>query len=155
MKLLAFIALTTCTSTQDEMRFLQDSTGKSWYESLETAQPVGESCDGFYRITDPEGYGFSKLETFMTIDEYRAMDNKAKVEWMEANAYDPSKNTCPASKSCSIWMKSAKNDQGELVENAVTMQTCQECYFEWGFDMIFYDGDLDPLGLNPDFESMT
>ena len=55
MKLLAFLALTTCTSTQDEMRFLQDSKGVSFYESAEIAQPIGESCDGYYRFSDEEG----------------------------------------------------------------------------------------------------
>ena len=87
------------------MRFLQDSTGKSWYESLETAQPVGESCDGFYRFADKEG--FAKLGRMMTLDEAKAMDNKARVEWMETNYYDPSKETCPAGKKCSFWFKSA------------------------------------------------
>ena len=55
MKLLAFLALTTVTTAQEdnEMRFLQDSEGKTWKESLELKQPEGPACDGFYRF---DGY---------------------------------------------------------------------------------------------------
>ena len=57
MKFLAYLALTTCTVAQDdtEMRFLQDSAGKTWKESLETKQPEGEACAGFYRFDSYAG----------------------------------------------------------------------------------------------------
>ena len=161
MKLLAFLALTTVTTAQEdnEMRFLQDSEGKTWKESLELKQPEGPTCDGFYRF---DGYaGLEELKKKMTYDEAKAMDDAAKVEWMEANYYDKSKDTCESGKSCSWWLKSAKNDAGQIVPASVMMQTCQDC--TWadpalaereaaavGFDALFPD----PASA-PDYDSMT
>lgn len=86
----------------------------------------------------------------------KAMDNKSKVEWMEANVYDTSKNTCPAGKSCSLWFKNFKNDQGEIVEGAA-MQTCQECHFAMEFDFFFFYEELNTFldDYGDDYESKT